>query len=211
MTFAEEAFIFEKRPGGLDRFSLPRREDYYPSPVDWREEVLYFLLVDRFSDGKERKDNRRLLDRHKLSDARKNYEKPWSRELWADSGKNYWQGGTLQGVISQLDYIKNLGITTIWLSPVFKQRGEDDTYHGYGIQDFLDVDPHFGTRMDLVKLIASAHEKKLRVLLDIIFNHSGCNWLYPEDARVEIWSLSMPQAGINSAPGEEMRPIFLRE
>lgn len=79
----------------------------------------------------------------------------------------------------RLGYLKRLGITTLWLSPVFKQRGHEDSYHGYGVQDFLDVDPHFGNRADLRELVAEAHREGLRVILDIIFNHSGCNWLYP--------------------------------
>jgi glycosidase len=66
--------------------------------------------------------------------------------------------------------LKNLGITAIWLSPVFKQRGHLDTFHGYGIQHFLDVDPRFGTRRDLVELVDAAHQNGIRIILDIIFN-----------------------------------------
>ncbi len=87
----------------------------------------------------------------------------------------------LRGVTSKLDYLRNLGATTVWLSPVFGQRTHLDTYHGYGIQDFLEVDPRFGSREDLVDLVAEAHRRGLRVLLDVIFNHSGPNWLYPPE------------------------------
>jgi glycosidase len=75
-------------------------------------------------------------------------------------------------------------VTTLWLSPVFKQRGHLDTYHGYGIQDFLEVDPRFGDRQDLADLVAAAHTEGIRVILDIIFNHSGANWLYPGGQRM---------------------------
>ena len=61
---------------------------------------------------------------------------------------------------------------------MFRQRGHLDTYHGYGVQDFLDVDPRFGDRRDLVELVAAAHGAGLRVILDIVFNHSGFNWIY---------------------------------
>ena len=98
---------------------------------------------------------------------------------WAASGLTRYQGGTLAGVISKLDYLRDLGVTTVWLSPVFRQRGHLDTYHGYGIQDFLDVDPRFGSRTDLVELVRQAHDRGMRVLLDVIFNHSGANWHYP--------------------------------
>ncbi|MHC4144057.1 MAG: alpha-amylase family glycosyl hydrolase, partial [Planctomycetota bacterium] len=92
-----------------------------------------------------------------------------------------WQGGTLKGVQSKLGYLKQLGVTALWLSPVLRQRGHLDTYHGYGIQDFLDVDPRFGSRQDLVELVAAAHSEGLRVILDVVFNHSGSNWLYRPD------------------------------
>lgn len=88
------------------------------------------------------------------------------------------KGGTLTSIATKLDYIKNLGATTVWIGPVFKQRLHWDTYHGYAIQDFLDVDPRFGTLKDLVDLIAAAHSRGMRVLVDIVFNHAGNNWVY---------------------------------
>lgn len=160
---------------------LPRRRPFHPSPVDWRDEILYFLLVDRFSDGREH--TRPLLDRSDLAAARPagHDGQGWRWDRWAESGADRWQGGTLAGVRSRLDYLKRLGVTAIWLSPVFRQRSHLDTYHGYGIQDFLDVDPRFGSRQDLVDLVADAHARGIRILLDIIFNHSGANWIYPGD------------------------------
>jgi glycosidase len=104
----------------------------------------------------------------------------WRWDRWAQSGADHWQGGNLAGVASKLDYLKGLGVTAIWLSPVFKQRGHLDTYHGYGIQDFLEVDPRFGNRRDLVELVDAAHARGIRIILDIIFNHSGANWVYPD-------------------------------
>jgi glycosidase len=100
---------------------------------------------------------------------------------WAQSGAERWQSGTLRGVRSKLGYLKDLGVNTIWLGPIFKQRGHVNTYHGYGIQDFLDVDPRFGDRHDLVELVDAAHTEGIRIILDIIFIHSGANWLYPAD------------------------------
>jgi glycosidase len=141
--------------------------------------VLYFLLVDRFSDGQE--SSRPPLDRSDRNAARpKGHDgQNWRWDRWAESGARRWQGGTIKGVQSKLDYLKKLGVTAIWLSPVFKQRGHLDTFHGYGIQHFLDVDPRFGTRRDLVELVDAAHQNGIRIILDIIFNHSGFNWVYP--------------------------------
>ena len=180
MIFSE-TMLNQNRPDRIGEVSLPRRESYHPSPADWRDEVLYFLLVDRFSDGQEAA--RPLLDRRNLAGARPpgSDGSSWRWDRWAESGAHRWQGGTLAGVRSRLDYLSKLGVTAIWLSPVFKQRGHLDTFHGYGIQDFLEVDPRFGTRRDLVELAAEAHSKGVRVILDIIFNHSGANWVYPNN------------------------------
>lgn len=173
MTTAAE-LLAASRPDSISAaLPLPRRQRYTASPVDWRDEVLYFLLVDRFSDGNE--SARPLLQRAMAASTRGS---GWSWERWFESGAKRFQGGTIRGVTSKLDYLANLGVTAIWLSPVFKQRTHLDTYHGYGVQDFLDIDPRFGTREDLVELVAKAHEKGIRVILDIIFNHSGRNWDY---------------------------------
>ena len=187
MSFAEHV-LNRTRPEKIrDIGCRPERQSYFPSPVDWRDEVLYFLLVDRFSDGRE--DSRELLDKNNLEAARPGLPNGelWRWDRWAQSGQQRWQGGKIKGVQSKLGYLKQLGITTIWLSPVFKQRGHLDTYHGYGIQDFLDVDPRFGCRQDLVELVSAAHEKGLRIILDVVFNHSGANWLYRPDTPGGIY------------------------
>jgi glycosidase len=210
---------------------------YTPSPADWRDEVLYFLLPDRFSDGGE--DTRELLTQTRRAALRTTPARPdidW-RE-WAASGAR-WQGGTIAGIRGRLDYLQGLGVTTLWIGPVFKQRARLDTFHGYGVQDFLEVDPRFGTRADLVDLCEAAHARGLRVILDIIANHTGDNWGYvppeadPDAARNEPPFLPWPdfyggaggpgdgwgfalrdehQQGTSSAPGahDGVWPIDLR-
>jgi glycosidase len=179
MDFARNA-LRHTRSERIREVDLPRRTPCYPSPDAWRDEVLYFLLVDRFSDGAE--GGRALVDRRDPGAARPAVNgEPWRWDRWAQSGGQRWQGGTLEGVRSKLGYLKRLGVTALWLSPVFKQRGHLDSYHGYGVQDFLEVDPRFGTRADLVALVEAAHAEGLRVILDVIFNHSGENWTYPPE------------------------------
>lgn len=163
--------------GSLDEITLHIPKEVHPSPRDWRDQVLYLMIVDRFSDGKE--EERELFNPSHEGNA-----------LAGDGGAKWrwsglqWQGGTFRGIESKLDYLKGLGVTTLWLSPVLRQRAETDprlstvTYHGYGIQNFLDVDPHFGTREDLKRLVSRAHEKGMYVILDIIHNHTGNNWYY---------------------------------
>ena len=179
MAFAEN-MLGRNRPDSVRSVALPRRQSYFPSPGDWRDEVLYFLLPDRFSDGQE--ETRPLLDRQNLNAARPDLPngEAWRWDRWAQSGADRWQGGTLRGIQSKLGYLSDLGVTTLWIGPIFKQRSHLNTYHGYGIQDFLEVDPRFGDRRALVELVAAAHAQDLRIILDIIFNHSGANWVYPD-------------------------------
>jgi glycosidase len=161
------------------RALFPRRDTFHASPVDWRDEVLYFLLPDRFSDESARP----LLDRSKIAENRAAYAQAnglgaWQWAQWRQSGESRFQGGTLRGIKSRLPYLEKLGVTTLWVAPVFRQRVEGNDFHGYGVQDFFDIDARFGTRADLVELVAAAHARGMRVVLDIIFNHTGSNWLY---------------------------------
>jgi hypothetical protein len=167
------------------RANWPARDTYRESPADWRDEVFYFLLPDRFSDGKE--GARTLLSadltssggRAAVAAAR---GASWNWHHWCVSGATRFQGGTVFGIQHQLDYLANLGVTAIWIAPIFRQRVEGNDYHGYGVQNFLDVDARFGSRQDLVNLVDAAHQRNLHVILDVIFNHSGCNWLYDANA-----------------------------
>ena len=140
---------------------LPRGE-VFPSPRDWRDMFIYFLLVDRFDSN-----DRRLRPYDPAS-------APGGRD--PEQG-GVFQGGNLQGIMRRLEYIRGLGANAIWLSPIFKNRRErQDSYHGYGIQDFLAVDPRFGTKDDLRELVRQAHALGMYVILDVIINHSGDNW-----------------------------------
>jgi len=142
----------------------------HPSPADWSDQILYFLLPDRFSDAREA--DRPMFDANNADAFR-----PKSVSQWMKSGCCY-QGGKIRGIEQKLDYLKGLGVTTLWIGPVWKQRADLETYHGYGVQDFLDVEPRLGTRQDLRSLIDTAHARGMYVLLDVIYNHTGNNWFY---------------------------------
>ena len=175
MPFIDDQ-LASARPSAIRDVALPRREQYFPSPADWRDEIIYFLLPDRFSDARE--SARPMLDPgNRLPHRPAGFR--WDE--WAQSGGERWQGGTIKGVESKLPYLRQLGVTTVWLGPIFKQRAPDNSYHGYAIQDFLDVDPRLGSRSDLVDLVRAAHAGGLRVILDVIFNHTGNNWVYEGD------------------------------
>lgn len=177
-------------PRRLSKANLePNQRAVHPSPCDWRDQVLYFLLPDRFANGLE--DQCPMYDRSnpkrfKASDHGK----------WMEEGRQ-WQGGKLKGITGKLDYLRDLGATTLWVGPVFRQRHEKQepySYHGYGIQDFLDVDSHFGTRQDLCDLVDAAHARDMYVILDIIINHTGNNWLY-KDPKTGEPKLGLPYRG----------------
>jgi glycosidase len=180
--------MVEKRISEIDLSK--KTKNFYPSPVAWEDEVIYFMMVDRFSDGKEKgyKDNdgspvnSGTTLRYTNEDAGNATRTASDRKQWFEAG-NTFVGGTLKGIESKVGYLKRLGVTSLWISPIFKQVKKFNTYHGYGIQNFLDVDPHFGTRDDLKSLTKTAHEHGIRVIMDIILNHSGDVFEYEGNAE----------------------------
>jgi len=138
----------------------------FPSPADWRDAWIYFLMVDRFN----------------------NSQAPPRHEPFDDPNYYDFQGGNLAGIQDQLPYIKRLGAGAIWLSPVLKNVPfQGGTYHGYGIHDFLHVDPRFARDAanadnELRSLVDVAHQLGLYVILDIVLNHTGDVFAYVCDA-----------------------------
>jgi glycosidase len=164
---------------------------FHPSPIAWEDQVLYFLLPDRFSDDKETgyKDNEGhsvksgstpLFESQDNGNAVTNAT---DSKAWLDTGAKF-VGGNLKGVTSKLGYLKRLGITALWIGPLFKQVLKLETYHGYAVQNFLDIEPRFGTRVDLRELVRVAHSLGIYVLLDIILNHSANVYTYKDGSSV---------------------------
>src|SRR5438445_1986001 len=135
----------------------------FPSPADWRDRWIYFLLVDRFNNP----------------DA-----PPAAR--W-DQPFGGFQGGTLEGVRRRLGYLQRIGVGAIWLSPVLQNcQGQDGTYHGYGIQHFLTVEPRFASDKsdpdgELRRLVDEAHARGIYVIMDIVLHHTGDVFAYRLD------------------------------
>jgi glycosidase len=133
--------------GNMKRVRYP-----FPSPGDWRDCSIYFLMIDRFNNPSRQPRER------------------WNRRY------GYHQGGTFQGIRTQLSYLKELGVNAIWLSPVLKNSRPPEweyNYHGYGAQNFIAVDERFGTEQELMDLVIEAHGRGLYVILDIVLNHSA--------------------------------------
>ena len=131
------------------------------------DEVLYFLLPDRF-DNADPANDRGGMTGDRL------------RTGFDPTAKGFYHGGDLKGVIRRLDYIEALGATAIWVGPIFRNKpvqgapGQESAgYHGYWITDFENVDPHFGTNADFKALVDAAHARGIKVYMDIIVNHTA--------------------------------------
>ncbi len=178
-----------ERISDIDFSRLCAGKQFHPSPSAWEDQVLYFLLLDRFSDGNEKgfkgNDGTPVKGGNTPAynpsiDNGNAVTTPAKAADWRDAGCK-WCGGNLKGLISKIGYLKRMGVTALWVSPIFKQVSFLPTYHGYGIQDFLSVDTHFGSTEDLQELVKTAHDNGIYVILDIILNHSGNVFSYNPD------------------------------
>lgn len=138
-------------------------ETIYPDTALTKEDVIYFIMVDRFADSNPEGN---------LPDVNKD-------DLRA------FQGGDLQGIIDNLDYIKELGATAIWLTPIMENGPKG--YHGYWIYDFYKVDPHFGDLETFKALVEKAHSMGIKVVLDYIVNHTGYDSPWLDDPEKADW------------------------
>ena len=121
---------------------------------DQSTESVYFVMTDRFADG----------------DATNN------GDGYDPTNIGYWHGGDFKGLSEKLPYIANLGVTSIWITPPFKQQsvqGNSAAYHGYWALDFMTVDPHLGTEKDFKDLITKAHSMGLKIIVDVVANHTA--------------------------------------
>ena len=135
------------------------------------EDVLYLIMPDRFANGNPEND---VVD--------------GMREKKVDRTDSFARhGGDIQGISNHLDYIADLGVTAIWLNPTQENDMESGSYHGYAITDYYQIDRRFGSNEDFCALVEKAHEKNLKVVMDMIFNHCGSeNYLF-RDKPSDDW------------------------
>ena len=147
------------------------------SPAD----VMYLIMLDRFSDGDPA-----------------NNDPPQSRGIYDRQNKFYYHGGDLQGVIDRLAYLKDLGVTAVWLTPWYDnydhpnqielKEGKPSTgFHGYNPQDFYGVEEHFGTLPKLQELVAAAHRAGIKIIQDEVVNHTGPYHPWVDDPPTPTW------------------------
>ena len=142
----------------------------FPSPVDWRDCWVYFLILDRFNNPQAPPNG------------------PWNHVF------GHRQGGTFNGVRAQLKYLRDMGVTALWISPVLQNAPHDwpFNYHGYGIQNFLRIDGRFASdgssataEVELTALVEEAHAYGIYVILDIVLSHTARVFDYYLDKRMQ--------------------------
>lgn len=145
------------------------------------DDVMYLIMIDRFSDGDPG-----------------NNDPVQSRGIYDRDNKFYYHGGDLQGVIDRLPYLKELGVTALWLTPWYDnydrpnqiehKEGKPSTgFHGYNPQDFYAVEEHFGTHEKLQQLVAAAHRSGIKIIQDQVVNHTGPYHPWVDDPPTPTW------------------------
>ena len=152
-------------------YELKKRDGIMPDAFS-SEDVLYLIMPDRFADGNS--DNNTL----------KELNFPVSVDR---NDPNARHGGDLKGIENNLDYIESLGVTAIWLNPVLENDMPGGAYHGYATTDYYRVDPRFGTNDEYRNLIAESHKRGIKVVMDMIFNHSGSSHPWIDDLPSKDW------------------------
>ncbi len=165
------------------------------NPVD---EVYYFVLPDRFSNGDQGNDTGELPGGPLQTG-------------FDPTNRGFFHGGDLAGLTQKLDYLQGLGVTAIWMGPVFKNRPVQGLgtpfvsagYHGYWTTDFTRVDPHFGTNGELQNLLDTAHGDGLKLFFDIITNHTADVIDYQEHVYDYIPKADAPYLDANGVPFDD--------
>ncbi len=145
------------------------------------DDVIYLIMPDRFADGDSSND-----------------DPPRSKGLFNRGKDRYYHGGDLQGVIDHLPYLKDLGVTALWLNPWYDNvdhLNERETYggqaitdyHGYGAVDFYSLDEHLGTLAKLQELVEKAHASGIKIIQDQVANHSGPYHPWVKDSPTPTW------------------------
>ena len=144
------------------------------------DDVIYLIMPDRFSNADPTNDE--------PSEFKGSHDRANPRA---------YHGGDLRGIKAHLPYLKELGVTTIWLTPIVKNGAPED-YHGYGAVDLYAVDPHLGTLLDYQELVAAAHHEHMKVFFDAVPNHVGPRNPWVKNAPTTEWFHGTPEHHLNS-------------
>ena len=138
-----------------------------------RDDVIYLIMPDRFADGDPSND-----------------QPPQSTGTYDRKNPMSYHGGDLRGIRQHLGYLHDLGITTLWLTPVWKNTDSD--YHGYHVVDLYALDDHMGSIRDYQDLVSDAHKLGMKVLIDFVANHTGPHHPWADDPPTPTWFHGTP-------------------
>ncbi len=133
-------------------------------------DVIYLLMPDRFANGDPSNDNM-----------------PGMKEKTDRSNPDGRHGGDIKGIEQNLDYLRELGITALWINPLLENNSPKYSYHGYGITDFYKIDPRYGTMDDYLRLVEECHNNDIKVIIDMVFNHCGLHHWWLDDMPARDW------------------------
>ena len=146
-----------------------------------RDDVIYLIMPDRFSDGDPTND-----------------QPAGSIGVYDRSQPKAYHGGDLRGVREHLGYLHDLGVTSLWLTPVWKNTDSD--YHGYHVVDFYALDDHMGSMQEYQALVADAHKLGMKVLIDFVANHTGPKHPWANDPPTPTW--------LHGTPAHHLEPAY---
>ena len=165
------------------------------SPAD----VMYLIMTDRFANGDTSNDH------------------PTGTRDDDQSAPRGWHGGDFRGIEQHLEYLQQLGVTTVWTTPVYDNTPSPQAYHGYSATDMYSVDPHFGTLADYQHLAAALHQRGMKIVLDTVPNHVGPNHPWVKDEPTPAWfhgtlaHHSVAKADFRSIPDPHAAPLASRD
>ncbi len=171
-------------PAGSTAVSLPllaRADSHGRFEGFSRDDVIYLIMPDRFADGDPSND-----------------QPAGSDGIYDRSNPMAYHGGDLRGIRQHLAYLHDLGVTAIWLTPVWKNTDSD--YHGYHVVDFYALDDHMGSMQEYQALVAEAHRLGMKVLIDYVVNHTGPHHPWANDPPTPTW--------FHGTPAHHLEPAY---
>ncbi|MBX9807346.1 MAG: glycoside hydrolase family 13 protein [Flavobacteriaceae bacterium] len=166
-------FLFKENDKVIftQKYSLKQRRENSAERKSYdSSDMMYLIMPDRFANGNQKNDS------DKLTTEKYNRQLPEGRH-----------GGDIQGIINHLDYIKELGATTLWITPLCEDNEAVYSYHTYAQTDVYKIDPRYGTNEDYARLAAEMHQKKLKLVMDYVTNHWGLQHWMMKDLPTQDW------------------------
>lgn len=171
------SFNKDKKTVATYQYELLQRREGSASRQSFNSsDVIYLIMPDRFANGNPNNDSHPdVFEKSNRSDA------------------NGRHGGDLQGIINNLDYLNDLGVTAIWNTPVQEDNMQTYSYHTYAITDYYKIDPRYGTNADYRRLSDELHKRKMKLIMDVVPNHCGLNHWWMKDLPSNDWVHQFPE------------------